>query len=145
MKSILKTFKKKQFLFSFLLFSIASLIFVECNKSGNNEGLKLEQGFLNPPEAARPRVWWHWMGGNVSWEGAKADMDWMKRVGIAGLQCFHAGMGQGPESSIVENYYPYMSEGWKDAFAKSAAYADSLGLELATAGSPGWSLTGGPG
>ena len=23
----------------------------------------LEQGFQNPPESARPRVWWHWMNG----------------------------------------------------------------------------------
>jgi hypothetical protein len=85
------------------------------------------------------------MGGNVSWEGAKADMDWMKRVGIAGLQCFHAGMRmQGPEQAIVPVSYPYMSEGWKNAFTKSAAYADSLDLEFGTAASPGWSETGGP-
>lgn len=106
----------------------------------------LEAGFLSPPDAARPRVWWHWMGGNVSWEGAKADMDWMKRIGIAGLQCFHAGMrmpGQA-EQLMVDVSHPYMSQGWKDAFAKSAAYADSLNLEFATAASPGWSETGGP-
>jgi hypothetical protein len=86
------------------------------------------------------------MDGNVSWEGAKADMDWMKRVGIAGLQCFHAGMRMPGTTSvpIVEISHPYMSEGWKDAFAKSAAYADSLGLEFGTAASPGWSETGGP-
>ena len=22
--------------------------------------------FQDPPQAARPRVWWHWMDGNVS-------------------------------------------------------------------------------
>ena len=115
-----------------------------CQESSNEEGIALEQGFNNVPDAAKPRVWWHWMGGNVAWEGAKADMDWMTRVGIGGLQCFHAGMGQGPENSVVENYYPYMSDGWKSAFAKSAAYADQLGLEFATAASPGWSETGGP-
>lgn len=118
---------------------------IACKDSSDKEqNAQLEQGFLNPPDAAKPRVWWHWMGGNVAWEGAKKDMDWMKRVGIAGLQCFHAGMGQGPENSVVENYYPYMSDGWKAAFAKSAAYADELGMEFATAASPGWSETGGP-
>src|SRR4051812_1249119 len=25
----------------------------------------LEQGFRTPPDAAKPRVWWHWMNGNV--------------------------------------------------------------------------------
>src|SRR3954468_17844727 len=48
-------------------------------------------GFQAPPESARPRVWWHWMNGNITWDGARNDMDWMKRVGIAGLQSFDAG------------------------------------------------------
>src|SRR6478736_2278723 len=108
-----------------------------------NSSDKFYTDFVTPPAAARPRVWWHWMGGNVAWEGARLDMDWMKRVGIAGLQAFHAGQGQSQATSVVENYYPYMSDGWKTAFAKSAAYADSLGLEFGTAGSPGWSETGG--
>ena len=143
MKSTSKNYKTNS-IFSILLLAVIFMSFVKCESSDSSEGIVLEQGFLNPPDEAKPRVWWHWMGGNVSWEGAKLDMDWMKRVGIAGLQCFHAGMGQGPESSVVDNYYPYMSDGWKDAFAKSAAYADSLDLEFATAASPGWSETGGP-
>ena len=144
MKLNFKPYRKKSFLFPTLFLAAIFLSFVQCENTDNTEGIELEQGFSSPPDEAKPRVWWHWMGGNVSWEGAKADMDWMKRVGIAGLQCFHAGMGQGPETSVVDNYYPYMSEGWKDAFAKSAAYADSLDLEFATAASPGWSETGGP-
>ena len=32
----------------------------------------------------------------------------------------------------------------KDAFKFTATLADQLGLELAIAGSPGWSVTGGP-
>jgi hypothetical protein len=37
----------------------------------------LERGFLDPPAAARPRVWWHWMNGNVTKEGITADLEWM--------------------------------------------------------------------
>ena len=143
MKQLLNAYKRNKILSLTLLF-VVGLFAISCHKSESPEVAQLEQGFLNPPDAAKPRVWWHWMGGNVAWEGAKKDMDWMKRVGIAGLQCFHAGMGQGPENSVVENYYPYMSDGWKAAFAKSAAYADELGMEFATATSPGWSETGGP-
>jgi hypothetical protein len=144
-KSNLTHYRSSRIVCSIVLLSVATLLFDQCKTAVDDEGAQLEQGFLNPPDEAKPRVWWHWMGGNVSWEGAKADMDWMKRVGIAGLQCFHAGMRmQGESSAIVDEYYPYMSEGWKDAFAKSAAYADSLGLEFGTAASPGWSETGGP-
>ena len=69
-------------------------------------------GFRNPGEAARPRVWWHWMNGNITWDGAKKDMDWMKRVGIAGLQAFDAGQAT---LQVVDKRLPYMSDGWKEA------------------------------
>jgi alpha-L-rhamnosidase len=101
----------------------------------------LENGFQDPPDSARPRVWWHWMNGNITWEGAKADMDWMKRVGIRGLQTFDAGAGA---TQVAETRLPYMTEGWKQVLRNAAAYADKLGLELGTATSPGWSETGGP-
>src|SRR4051794_39006566 len=50
----------------------------------------LLKAFRDPPQTARPRVWWHWMNGNVSKAGIQKDMEWMKRVGIGGLQNFDA-------------------------------------------------------
>lgn len=142
MKSYIKTSGKNHLSITMMVLTIFSFLFVQCDTpQDKTEGNELEQGFLNPPDAAKPRVWWHWMNGNVTWEGAKADMDWMKRVGIAGLQAFDAGMSTG---QVVEERLPYMTEGWKDVFAKTAAYADSLDLELGIAASPGWSETGGP-
>ena len=52
----------------------------------------LEQGFKNPPDSAKPRVWWHWMNGNITKEGIKLDLEWMKRVGIGGFQNFDASL-----------------------------------------------------
>ena len=52
----------------------------------------LKSGFENPPDSARPRVWWHWMNGNISKEGIQLDLDWMHRVGIAGFQNFDAAL-----------------------------------------------------
>ena len=49
---------------------------------GQSQGDPLLRGFQNPPDSAKPRVWWHWMNGNVSKEGIKADLEWMKRVGF---------------------------------------------------------------
>ena len=101
----------------------------------------LEDAFKNPPQSARPRVWWHWMNGNVSKDGIAKDIAWMKRVGIGGLQNFDASL-QTPQ--IVDKRLVYMTPEWKDAFAFAAAEADRQGLELAIAASPGWSETGGP-
>lgn len=101
----------------------------------------LEQAFKDPPSSARPRVWWHWMNGNITKDGIRKDLEWMKRVGIGGLQNFDANL-QTPQ--IVDHRLVYMTPEWKDAFRFAAHEADRLDLELAIAASPGWSETGGP-
>ena len=47
---------------------------------------ELERNFKSPPDSAKPQAWWHWMNGNVTKEGITADLEWMHRVGIAGMQ-----------------------------------------------------------
>ena len=101
----------------------------------------LEQQFVDPPQSARPRVWWHWMNGNITKDGIAKDLAWMKRVGIGGLQNFDANL---MTPQIVKDRLVYMTPGWKDAFRFTATEAERLGLELAIAASPGWSETGGP-
>ncbi len=105
------------------------------------EAPALEQQFQDPPQSARPRVWWHWMNGNITTDGIAKDMAWMKRVGIGGLQNFDASL---MTPQIVDKRLVYMTPEWKDAFKFAASEADRLGLELAIAASPGWSETGGP-
>ncbi len=101
----------------------------------------LEESFRNPPQSARPRVWWHWMNGNITKDGIAKDFAWMKRVGIGGVQNFDASL---MTPQIVDKRLVYMTPEWKDAFHFAASEADRLGLELAIAASPGWSETGGP-
>ena len=97
--------------------------------------------FKNPPQDARPQVWWHWMDGNVSREGIRKDLEWMKDSGFGGFHQFDAGGIDMPRAAKVK--LPYLSDGWKDAFRYALALADSFGLEAAIASAPGWSSTGG--
>lgn len=101
----------------------------------------LKRGFENPPESARPRVWWHWMNGNITREGIKLDLEWMHRIGLGGFQNFDAALST---PQVVEKRLAYMTPEWKDAFKYATTLADQLGLEEAIAASPGWSETGGP-
>ncbi|MBL7817900.1 MAG: hypothetical protein JNL70_23020 [Saprospiraceae bacterium] len=101
----------------------------------------LVQHFQTPPNTAKPRVWWHWMNGNISKEGIKKDLDWMKQVGIGGFQNFDANLFT---PVVVPKKLVFMQPDWKEAFKFTAEYADKQGLEMAIAGSPGWSVTGGP-
>ena len=51
-------------------------------------GDALMKSFVDPPQSARPLVWWHWMNGNVSKEGIKLDLEWMHQIGLRGFQTF---------------------------------------------------------
>ncbi len=101
----------------------------------------LLQHFRQPPPAARPRVWWHWMNGNITKEGIRRDLDWMKQVGIGGVDAIDASIDT---PQVVDKRLVYMTPEWKDAFRYAAGLADQRGLELAVDSSPGWSETGGP-
>jgi len=128
---------------SILLLS-AGVVLVNCKVPQEKNSVKLEQGFQNPPESSKPRVWWHWMNGNITKSGIKADLEWMKRAGIGGLQNFNVDLSEASTPLIVKKRLDYMSPEWKDAFRFATKLADSLGLELAIAASPGWSDSGGP-
>jgi hypothetical protein len=101
----------------------------------------IEEGFREPPNSARPRVWWHWMNGNISEAGIAKDLAWMKRVGIGGMQNFDVNIST---PQVVPDRLAYMTPAWKKAFQFAAQQASELDLELAIAASPGWSETGGP-
>jgi len=102
----------------------------------------LAAGFAAPPNSAKPRIWWHWMAGNVSAEGARLDLDWMARIGIGGVHAFSG--GKLPEQMVVPKPTPFMSPEWKAIFRQSLDQARAADMELGIAGSPGWSETGGP-
>ena len=127
-------------------FGLAGILFVVCVLGAWVAGAQapddtLERGFQSPPQEARPRVWWHWMNGNITKEGIKADLEWMKRIGIGGVQNFDASL---MTPAVVEKRLVFMTPEWKDAFRSAVSLADQLGLEFAIAGSPGWSESGGP-
>jgi hypothetical protein len=81
------------------------------------------------------------MNGNIASDGITADLEWMHRVGLGGYQNFDAAL-QTPQ--VVEKRLAYMTPEWKDAFKHAIQLGDQLGMEMAIAGSPGWSESGGP-
>jgi hypothetical protein len=101
----------------------------------------LAGGFATPPRSAAPRVWWHWMNGNITQEGIKLDLEWMKRIGIGGFHTFDASLGT---PQVVDKRLVFMTSAWKEAFLFATTLADQLHLEMGIAGSPGWSESGGP-
>ena len=124
-----------------LIFACIAVILGMGSILAQNAPDPLKSGFKNPPDSARPRVWWHWMNGNITKVGIKLDLEWMHRVGLAGFQNFDAALAT---PQVVKHRLPYMTPEWKDAFKYATLLADQLGMEEGIASSPGWSETGGP-
>jgi hypothetical protein len=81
------------------------------------------------------------MNGNITKDGIRKDLDWMESIGIGGFQNFDAALST---PQVVEQRLIYMTPEWKDAFEYTTDLAHSKGFEMAIAGSPGWSESGGP-
>src|SRR5215469_3592416 len=77
----------------------------------------LLRDFRSPPPTALPRVWWHWMNGNVTRQGIQADLDWMKGIGIGGVNAIDASIDT---PQVVKNRLIYMTPEWKAAFRHAA-------------------------
>ena len=111
------------------------------NTPPNTHADQLFAGFVNPPMSSRPRVWWHWMDGNVDEPGIVKDLEWLAASGAGGVQAFTGSMGH---PQYTQDRVAFRSPAWRSAMKCAATTADRLGLELAVATSAGWSATGGP-
>jgi len=125
----------------FFLPALSMIVCFSCFAQSDKTKDSIYKNFLTPPDASKPRVWWHWMNGNITKDGIRKDLEWMHRVGIGGFQNFDAALAT---PQIVEKRLTYMTPDWQDAFQFTTKMADSLKLEMAIAGSPGWSESGGP-
>jgi len=101
----------------------------------------LTQGFLAPPDSAKPRTWWHWTNGNVTESGITKDLEWMQRVGIGGFQLVDVAQGNG---QVVEPKINFGTPEWYHAVLHSAQLAKQLDLEMSIFSCAGWSEAGGP-
>jgi hypothetical protein len=105
-------------------------------ESANPDGIVAD--FFQPPDHARPWVYWYFMDGHLTREGMDADLAAMKRGGLGGGIYLEVGIGLEP--GPVE----FMSEPWQALLGHAFEEADRLGLEIALAAGPGWCGAGGP-
>ncbi len=100
--------------------------------------LDLEQGFRNPPESARPWVYYFIMDGNLTREGITADFEALKRAGIGGVIMMEVDVG------IPRGPVKFMSPEWRALFKHAVTEAERLGLQITLNAGPGWTGSGGP-
>ncbi len=81
------------------------------------------------------------MNGNITEDGVRKDLEWFSRTGIGGFCVFDTSFDN---QMVVDERLIYMQGDWNKAFSLAVRLADSLGMDVAVPGSPGFSSTGGP-
>jgi len=98
----------------------------------------LKESFKNPPESAKPGVYWYFMDGNLSMEEMTRDLESMKEVGINHVIFLEVGIG------VPRGPIDFMSEEWQEHFVHAVRETERLGMKLLMGAGPGWCGSGGP-
>ncbi|MEJ5250880.1 MAG: glycosyl hydrolase [Armatimonadota bacterium] len=106
--------------------------------AGGSTAQTLEAGFRNPPDWARPWVYWFWLNGNITREGITLDLEAMRRVGIGGVLIMEVDQGV-PAGGVA-----FASPQWRELFKHVVSEAHRLGLQVNMNNDAGWCGSGGP-
>ena len=98
--------------------------------------------FHSPDKVFYPETWFHFIGGNVSYEGITADLEAIAEAGISGVHFFHG--QQGGKWPATGEDIECMSERWEDAVKFVAEECKRLNLRFTIQNCPGWAMSGGP-
>ena len=102
-------------------------------------GGELDNQFANPPDAARPWVWAHWLNSNVTKPSITAQLESIKRVGLGGITMIDVN-----QPGIPPGPHNYLDAGWQELYAYEIAEATRLGLEVMSGDGAGYCANGGP-
>ena len=137
--SILKMRVKSKFIYYFVLLCF----FAKQGTAQNKKTFSIvERNFFNPPDSAKPWVFWYWMHAAVSKQGITADLEAMKEVGLGGAYL----MPIKDTSSAIPFQPParQLAPGWWALVKFAMQEAKRLDLKLAMHVSDGFALAGGP-
>ncbi|MCF6333011.1 MAG: hypothetical protein L3J11_06980, partial [Draconibacterium sp.] len=115
--------------------AILCLFVVACT---NYQIDNLKKNFKNPPDSARPGVYWYFMDGNLSREGMTKDLESMKAAGIGNVLFLEVNVG------VPRGKVDFLSDEWQELFKHAVKECERLGIEFTLGSGPGWAGSGGP-
>ena len=98
----------------------------------------VKAGFLNPPDASRPGVYWYFMDGNISREAITGDLESMKKAGIGYVLFLEVNVG------VPRGKVDFLSAEWQDLYLHAVRESERLGIKIILGSGPGWAGSGGP-
>ncbi|GAB4128080.1 MAG: hypothetical protein Kow0040_02400 [Thermogutta sp.] len=102
---------------------------------------ELRQGFVSPPDIARPAVYWCWLNGHVDHRQMTQELEEFQRNGIRGVYIFDIG-ARDPDNRIPAGP-AFMGPESVKSIAHAVREARRLGLEVGLITSSSWNA-GGP-
>ena len=121
-----------------LVAAFLSQVSVQAQDNTAGETSALAKAFRDPPDAAKPQTWWHWMNGNVTREGITADLEAMARIGLGGATIFDV------DQDVPAGPITILSPEWQAMIQHALTEAKRLGLEITLQNCPGFTVSGGP-
>jgi len=118
---------------------IMLLIITGCQIKPGDQGLA--EGFKHPGPEARPRAYWNWLNGAVTFNGLTRDLEEAKDKGFAGLEMWDTEAMQNPDGFVPAGP-PFMGSDSIAAIHHSIREALRLGLDLGLITSSGWNAGG---
>jgi hypothetical protein len=116
-------------------FSVAAIL---CSCSSSPRRDIIMEGFLNPPDSARPGVYWYFMDGNLDRAAMTADLESMKQAGIGYVLFLEVNVG------IPRGKIDFLTEEWQELYKHAVKEAERLGIRIVLGSGPGWAGSGGP-
>jgi hypothetical protein len=137
LKTNYSAMKKK---FRLVVNMIFALLFATCTADiTQHPKMRLESGFITPPDSIQTSVYWYWISDNISKEGVEKDLYSMKEAGINRAFIGNIGLNNIPYGKVK-----MLSEEWWDILHTALKTATKLNIEIGIFNSPGWSQSGGP-
>ena len=118
-----------------LLGLLVCLLAFQCTPDSTDS---LQAGFINPPDSARPGVYWYFMDGNTSREAMTADLESMKAAGIGYVLFLEVNVG------VPRGKVDFLSDEWQDLYVHAVRESERLGIQIILGSGPGWAGSGGP-
>lgn len=125
----------------FLIIAIHLISFpTYAQQKENNTYEALKNGFENPPNSARPKVYWWCLNGNIDTISAKQELLDMKKAGIAGFDFFEIGVPKG--DTMIPAGPAFLSDPSLKVIKFVVKEAGKLGLEMGLNLASSWNAGG---
>jgi len=128
--------------FSSLIYIFLAAMLTQAPATGQSVSAydEIKSAFLAPPQAARPKVYWWWLTGNVDTLRMKEEIAAMERAGLSGFDIFETGVP--PTETMIEAGPAFLGEQSLDAIRIALEEAKKRNMEVGLNLASSWNAGG---